>query len=168
MPESPVTGHNASARPIPAGVPWWRFAVLSVAAAVLYVLVVGVLTGIVPNPIFHRLVPTDVWNLLSLLLPAALCGPLAATYLVRWPRVCQVGGRAGTGGVLSFLAAGCPLCNKLVVLAIGTTGALNYFRPLQPVLGLASLVLLGLALWARFRVRGPRPSAAGGQPATSL
>jgi hypothetical protein len=58
--------------------------------------------------------------------------------------------------VLSFLAAGCPACNKLVVLAVGTTGALDYFRPLQPLLGLASLVLLGVALGARLRVRAPR------------
>jgi hypothetical protein len=64
--------------------------------------------------------------------------------------------------VLSFLAAGCPVCNKLVVLAVGTTGALDYFRPLQPLLGLASLVLLGVALRVRLQVRAPRPATAGG------
>jgi hypothetical protein len=75
-----------------------------------------------------------------------------ATYLV--PRACRVGGRARTGGVLSFLAAGCPVCNQLVVLAVGTSGALNYyFRPLQPLPGLASLILLGVASLARLRIR---------------
>lgn len=144
-----------------AGVPWWRFGLLAAAAAALYAAVVGVVAGIMPNPVFHRVVPADVWNLLSWLLPAAVAGTLAATYLVPWPRVCRVGGRAGAGGVLSFLAAGCPVCNKLVVLAVGTTGALDYFRPLQPLLGLASLSLLGIALWARLRVRASRPAAAG-------
>jgi hypothetical protein len=62
--------------------------------------------------------------------------------------------------VLSFMAAGCPVCNKLVVLAVGASGALAYFRPLQPVLGALSLVLLAAALWARLRARAPssRPS----------
>jgi hypothetical protein len=133
-----------------------RFGLLAVAAAALYAVVVGVLAGIIPNPVFHRVVPVDVWNLLSWLLPAVLFGPLAATYLVPWPRACRVGGRAGVGGVLSFMAAGCPVCNKLVVLAVGVSGALNYFRPLQPLLGAVSLILLGIALWARLRVRaGP-------------
>ena len=89
----------------------------------------------------------------SLVIPALLFGPLAATYLVPWPNACRVGGRAGAGGVLSFVAAGCPVCNKLVVLAIGTTGAVEFFRPLQPLLGAVSILLLGIALRARWQTR---------------
>jgi hypothetical protein len=134
-------------------IPWRRFALLAALAAGLYVVVAGVLAGIISNPVFHRAVPADTWNLLAWLLPAALAGPLAATYLVPWPQSCRVGGRAGAGGVLSFMAAGCPVCNKLVVLAVGASGALAYFRPLQPVLGALSLILLAVALWARLRAR---------------
>lgn len=119
----------------------------------LYVLVVGALTGVIPNPLFQRVVAVDIWNLLALLLPAGLFGPLVATYLVPWPQSCRVSGRVGAGGVLSFLAAGCPVCNKLVVLAVGASGALEYFRPLQPLLGAVSVILLGAALWARLRTR---------------
>jgi hypothetical protein len=133
--------------------PRLRFGLLSVGVAGLYVLVVGVLTGVIPNPLFQRVVAADIWNLLALVLPGGLLGPLAATYLVPWPQSCRVNGRAGAGGVLSFLAAGCPVCNKLVVLAVGVSGALDYFRPLQPLLGALSVVMLGAALWARFRTR---------------
>jgi hypothetical protein len=35
------------------------------------------------------------------------------------------------------------------VLAIGATGALRWFAPLQPVLAIASLAMLGAALWTR-------------------
>jgi len=98
-------------------------------AAALYVVVVGAGAGIIPNPVFRRMVPADAGNLLSCLLPAALFGPLAATYLVPWPRACRVGGRAGTGGVLSLLAAGCPVCNKLVVLAVGGARRAGLFPP---------------------------------------
>jgi hypothetical protein len=45
----------------------------------------------------------------------------------------------------------CPICNKLVVLALGVSGALSYFAPIQPVLGLASVALLIYALLLRFR-----------------
>lgn len=144
---------RAAPRPGAGAGGWLGFALLSVLLAGLYALVVGVLTGVIPNPVFQRVVPVDVWNLMSLAVPAGLFGPLAATYLVPWSRGCRVGGRAGAGGVLSFLAAGCPVCNKLVVLALGVSGALTYFRPLQPLLGAISVVLLGAALWARFRTR---------------
>jgi hypothetical protein len=148
-------------------IPWRRFTVLAAVAAAFYALVVGVLAGIIPNPVFHRIVPVDIWNLMSWLLPAVLFGPLAATYLVPSPRACRVGGRAGAGSVLSFMAAGCPVCNKLVVLAVGVSGALDYFRPLQPLLGAVSLVLLGIALWARLRTRAGRPQPAARATATS-
>ena len=51
--------------------------------------------------------------------------------------------------MLSVFAVGCPACNKLVVFALGASGALTYFAPLQPVLGLFTLGLLLYALRAR-------------------
>ena len=65
------------------------------------------------------------------------------------------GSRSGIGGsVLSLLAVGCPICNKVVVMAIGVTGALNVWAPMQPLLGVLSVFLL---LWAlRRRLTGER------------
>lgn len=133
--------------------PWLRFLGFSVLTAGLYALAVGIPTSLVPNTFFHRMLAPNAWNYLAWLLPAALFGPLMATYLIPWPQTCKIGGRMGTGGMLSLLAAGCPVCNKLVILAVGASGALDYFRPLQPLLGLASLALLGIALWLRVRAR---------------
>ena len=130
-----------------------RFSMLALMSAMAYFLVVGVATAVLPSPFFVRKLGVDVWNVASLVIPALLFGPLAATYLVPWPNACRVGGRAGAGGVLSFFAAGCPVCNKLVVLAIGTTGAVEVFRPLQPLLGALSILMLGIALWARWQTR---------------
>jgi hypothetical protein len=50
--------------------------------------------------------------------------------------------------LLSVLAIGCPVCNKLVVLALGVGGALTYFAPVQPILGFLSVGLLAYALRA--------------------
>lgn len=148
-----------TADPSPA-TPWPRFVVMAAAATLSYALVVGIVTAVVPNPFFDRKLSVDAWNLLSLVVPAMLFGPLAATYLVPWPQACTVTGRASAGGVLSFLAAGCPVCNKLVVLAVGTTGAVEYFRPLQPLLGTVSVLFLGIALRARWQSRAETPQVA--------
>jgi hypothetical protein len=69
-----------------------------------------------------------------------------------------VAGRDGTtlGTVASFgafLAIGCPVCNKIALILLGTSGALTIFAPLQPVIGAASLVLLAGTLAWRFRLR---------------
>jgi hypothetical protein len=57
----------------------------------------------------------------------------------------------GVGGLLSFFAVGCPVCNKLVVIALGTVGARQWFEPIQPYLAAASIVLMAVALRARLR-----------------
>jgi hypothetical protein len=59
------------------------------------------------------------------------------------------GGKIFSGGFLSFLAVGCPVCNKLVVLLLGTSGALSIFAPLQIYTGIASLLLLAWTLVLR-------------------
>ena len=46
-------------------------------------------------------------------------------------------------------AIGCPVCNKLVLLALGTTGAVNYFEPVQPYLAALGIVALAYAFHKR-------------------
>jgi hypothetical protein len=117
---------------------------------------------VIPNPVFGRPVPVTWWSLPVLAVTAVLGGLLAATYvrdpMVEVDRPDRVG---GLGGLLGFFAVGCPVCNKLVVVALGTTGAVELFAPVQPLLAVASIVLLAVAL--RRRLRGelacPVPTA---------
>lgn len=97
---------------------------------------------------------------------AVLSGLLIATYAADGSRAEQRRSerRSITGAVLSFLAVGCPTCNKLVVFALGTNGALTWFGPVQPVLAVGSLSLLGLALRARLRANRSCPSPAAARP----
>ena len=53
--------------------------------------------------------------------------------------------------MLSFFAVGCPVCDELVVIAPGTTGAMKFFEPIQPLLAGVSVVLLVWALRSRLR-----------------
>ena len=55
----------------------------------------------------------------------------------------------GAGALFSFLAVGCPVCNKLVLVALGYSGAIQYFAPVQPYLAGAGILLLAYALQRR-------------------
>lgn len=117
-------------------------------AALVYVVVVGVPTDLVPNPIFGREIPPTWWSWPSLALSATLAGLLAATYIDVTGSTDAVDAetrRGIAGGLLTFFAVGCPVCNKLVLLALGSAGAITWFEPFQPVLQLAAI---GLLVWA--------------------
>lgn len=138
----------------------WAAAGSSAVAAVT-----GVVTDLVPNPVFTRMLEAPWWSYPVWVASAVLSGLLVATYAAdRSPAEHRRSDRRSLlGSVLSFLAVGCPTCNKLVVLALGTNGALTWFGPVQPVLAITSLALLGVALRARLRTaRGcPAPAGAG-------
>ena len=55
------------------------------------------------------------------------------------------------GGFVSFLAVGCPVCNQAVVALVGTSGALSWWAPVQPVVGLVAVGLLLYTLRTRLR-----------------
>ncbi|MFC5241107.1 hypothetical protein [Streptomyces atrovirens] len=134
----------------------WRprqWAVAGVGALATAILV-GAPTDVVPNPMFGRSVPVQWWNYPALAVTAVLAGIVLSTY-VRQPSTSSEpkpsdGGRLGAiGGVLSFFAVGCPVCNKLVLVLLGASGALSYWAPLQPLLALLSAGLLAEAALRR-------------------
>ncbi len=133
-------------------------------AAVVVALVVGLPTDVIPNPVFGRPVAVTWWSYPVLAITALLGGLLVVTYtrnsgpavpgvaagdvLIDDERSARTG---GLGGLLSFFAVGCPVCNKLVVVALGTVGARRWFEPIQPLPAVISVVLLVVALRARLR-----------------
>lgn len=134
----------------------------AVGAAALVGAAAGVPTDVIPNPLAGRDMPVTWWSYPALAATAVLGGLLTATY-VRTRVDRNVTGRSAGGGLLSLLAVGCPTCNKLVVMLVGTSGALNLWAPLQPLLAIVSVVLLGWALHARLAadVSCPVPTAPG-------
>lgn len=145
-----------------------RGAAVAAGAAIAAALVIGVPTAVLPNPYFARMTPTRPQDYAFLALTALLVGLIAATYAAPHgvAGAAREGGerRLTSGGLLAFLAVGCPICNKLVVLALGAGGALRWFAPVQPLLGVASLALLGTVAWARLRaVRAGCPACVATQ-----
>jgi hypothetical protein len=128
-----------------------RFLVLTAAGAALSAVALGVPTAIIPNPLFHRIIAAGPSNYFFWASTSVVTGALLATYAL--PRtVRDRAAEAGLGGgFLAFLAVGCPVCNKAVVMLIGTSGAVSIFQPIQPVLGALGLILASIALGVRLR-----------------
>jgi hypothetical protein len=127
-------------------------------------LLVALPTAVIPNPVFGREIGVTWWSYPVVVVTAVLGGLLIATYVrprdlgpeptdadesEELDRASKLG---MAGALVSFFAVGCPVCNKLVLLALGTSGAMSWFAPVQPFLALASV---GLMAWAlRTRLKG--------------
>lgn len=121
-----------------------------------FALLVGVVTVLIPNPWFARDIDTVWWNYPVWVLTAIGVGLLTATYVKTGSApVADPGEEPGerrttrmgiAGGMLTWFAVGCPVCNKIALIALGYSGAITWFAPLQPVLAVAALILTGLAL----------------------
>lgn len=136
----------------------------ALAAALGSLVLLGVPTVLIPNSFFTREVPPTVWSYPVWILTSILMGLLIATYVrpVRGKRPGtdaeapdpnrEKGTRFGmVGGAFAWFAIGCPVCNKIVLLLLGTSGAMTWFAPVQPFLAALALALTSVALAVRLR-----------------
>lgn len=135
------------------GFRWGRATLVGLATVIL----IGVPTDIVANPWFAREIPVRWWEYPVL---AATCLLTAAWFGIQMAGPDDTGGRPGAygGAALALFAVGCPVCNKVVLLAIGTSGALGFWAPIQPYLAVLSLMLLGASVVYRWRRRACGPA----------
>lgn len=119
---------------------------VAVAAGLVTFLLLGLSTALIPNPVFGRSIDAPVWGFTALLITSVLSGITLATYIkTPYDADTDTGTRSFTvGGVLAFFAIGCPTCNKLVLIALGSSGAITWFAPVQPYLAVAGI---GLLVW---------------------
>lgn len=139
---------------------WFAAALASIATA----LVMGIPTGIIHTSIYTRMTPVTWWDYPVWAISSLLAGLVAATYVRRADDAitADVGARRSLGAtLLATFAVGCPICNKLVVGVLGVGGALSIWAPMQPVLGVVSIVLLATGLVIRLRgsLACPAPTA---------
>lgn len=132
---------------------------VAIVAALMVFLIIGVATVLIPNPIFGRDIPPVWWNYPVLVITAVLSGMLIATYVRSGPGAAETSAPAAdeveetrsgkfgmVGGLLAWFAVGCPVCNKIALLALGYSGAITWFTPVQPFLALGAMIFTGIAL----------------------
>lgn len=128
-----------------------------------FLVLIAIPTDLIDTPLFAREIPPTWWSWPALAISSILVGLVVATYVAEpgesessvsqdddsADAVADDGStsrRGGwVGGVLTLFAVGCPVCNKVVLLALGSSGALAWFEPIQPLLQLAAI---GLLVWA--------------------
>lgn len=128
---------------------------VAAATAVVSALALGAPTVMYGQPwplrqlpvVFVRMTPVRAQDYGVWLLSAALLGLIAGAYVQR--PTAQGKNQIAFGGVGSYLAIGCPVCNKAVVLLLGVSGALNIFGPTQIIIGALSVLTLGWTLLLR-------------------
>ncbi|WP_017603033.1 hypothetical protein [Nocardiopsis alkaliphila] len=141
------------------GLRQWGVAAVGTIATLL---LLGVPAVLIPNGLFTREIEPTCWSYPVWIATSILAGLVMATYVrgvsaVEETRSDRDGGRSMVGAALAWFAIGCPVCNKLVLLALGTSGAMAWFAPLQPVLAVAGMVFLSWALWSRLRTANSCP-----------
>ena len=128
------------------GVRGWLAATIGAVGAFV---ALGVPSAIIDNPYFIRMIPVRTQDYVIWLMASMLLGLVLGTFTISSMK--GNSGKAFGSGILSLLAVGCPICNKVVVLFLGISGALAFFEPLQLYLGIGSVALLIWTLLLRAR-----------------
>ena len=144
------------------GLRQWGVAVSGTFATLL---LLGLPAVLIPNGLFAREIEPTWWSYMVWIATSILSGLVMATYVrgaAEDPQTPGDGdGRRGiVGAALAWFAIGCPVCNKLVLSALGAGGAMTWFAPLQPLLAVAGTVLLAWALRSRLRTANSCPAPA--------
>ncbi len=126
---------------------WPRAVLFAGIAAVL----IAIPSDLIDTPIFGRPVAVRWIDYVILAVTSTLIGlifairPQPAEESVSEELAVTVdrqGTRTIWGGFVSFLAVGCPVCNQAVVALVGVSGALSWWAPVQPIIGLLAVGLL--------------------------
>lgn len=150
-------------------------------AALGTLLLIGIPSDIIPTPLFGREVPVRWWEYPVLGATALLTGAwfsigraedaACAVPEVSGERPAERGTLMSVGVFVAWFSVACPVCNKIVLLVLGTSGAMGIWAPAQPYLAVLSLVALTVAVVWKWRTKldgcGPAGPAAPvpGRPA---
>lgn len=121
----------------------------SVGVAAGVFLLFGTVTGLVPNPVYVRMVPRTPADYLFLAATSAFAG---AFVYQRSLAAEPIGDRFAAGGVVvGLLSFGCPICNAVLLALFSSSALMTYFDPLRPLLGGVSVVVFAGVLYYQRR-----------------
>ncbi len=112
----------------------------------------GAPTGLIPNPVFTRMIPSLPLDYVFLALTSVLVGAYAGLHFYgKQENTKSQNATAYSGVIGGIVAFGCPICNKVFVMALGTTSVMTYIEPYRPIIGAISVIIMGLAVFVKAR-----------------
>ena len=118
-------------------------------------LAIALPSDLIDNRFFGRPVAPRTIDYIILATTAAFIGLILAIRPTAATGVTEIAEaqdrRTYFSGALTFLAVGCPVCNQAVIALVGASGALAWWAPIQPVVGLAAIAVLIYTLSERLR-----------------
>ncbi len=128
-----------------------KYLIIGILSAIALFLLFGIPTALIPNPWSVRMIEGTAYDYLFLTINSILMGAYIGVHYYKKNTNLRCNIASSSGGLGSFLAISCPICNKILVLLFGTTVLLTYFEPYRPLLGFASISLLVGAIYWRIK-----------------
>lgn len=119
-------------------------------------LLFGIPTALIPNPIipYVRMIPPTFLDYAFLLVVSGLLA-----FYLSFSNQPQTNLPVGVASVAGFISFACPICNYLLVAALGFPFVLSTIEPLRPFLGIVSIMIFLLFFyfqWSKKCIRLPR------------
>lgn len=129
---------------------YWKIAGYASLYSIIFFVVFGVLTVLIPNKFFARMTSVTMLDYIFLIFTSLLLGIYVSFYHYQkkhGSKKCEVA--ATSGGVFGFLGFGCSVCNKLLILLLGVAGVLMYVESYRALIGSTGIALLGYAVYGK-------------------
>lgn len=130
-----------------------KYLMIGAILTVFLILVMGVPTAMVPNPLFKRMIDVTILDYLFLFGVSILLGAFISIGLYKRNSAGKEDYIAGGGGILGIFAFACPLCNAVLLSVFGSTFVASFFLPFKPWIGLISLAILSFAVLQKLKCK---------------
>ena len=133
-----------------------KSAIMGILAALIIFFIFGIVTVLIKNSFFIRMTPVYWYDYVFLVLTAILSGAYIGLWHYNKNNQKNINSKCNyvaTGGAVGgFFSFGCAVCNKLLIWLLGLSGVMAYFMPMQPILGVISIALLGYAVFVQAKI----------------
>ena len=133
-----------------------KSAIIGSLVALIIFFIFGIVTVLIKNPFFARMTSVYWYDYIFLVLTSLLSGAYIGLWYYNKNNQKNINSKcnyAATGGAVGgFFSFGCAICNKLLIWLLGLSGVIAYFIPIQPILGVISIGLLGYAVFIQAKI----------------
>ncbi len=119
---------------------------------ILFIIIFGVVSVVIPNRFFARMIPISFLDYLFLILTSLLLGTYMSLHIYHKNNNIACDVYVTTGWFASYLGFGCSFCNKILIFMLGIAGVANYIEPYKYIISSFGILIMALALIHKLRL----------------